>query len=58
MIAISCAGMDGFDDPADLISIVSAILMILLNAHNLLAVASIPTEAPHMTILMWIWKRV
>ena len=46
MIAISCAGMDGFDDPADLISIVSAILMILRNAHNLLAVASIPTEAP------------
>jgi hypothetical protein len=38
--------MDGFDDPTDLLSIVSALLMILLNAHNILDVASIPTEAP------------
>jgi hypothetical protein len=38
--------MDGFDDPTDLLSIVSALLMILLNAHNIVDVASIPAEAP------------
>jgi hypothetical protein len=37
--------MAGFDDPTDLLSIVSALLMILLNAHNILNVASIPIEA-------------
>ena len=36
----------GFDDPMDLLSIVSALLMILLNAHNILDVASIPIEPP------------
>ena len=39
-------GMDGYDDPADLLSIVSALLMILLNAQNILATASIHAEAP------------
>ena len=38
--------MDGFDDPTDLLSIVSAVLMILLHAHNILDVASVPIEAP------------
>ena len=37
--------MDGFNDPTDLLSMVSALLMILLNAHNVLAEASIPIEA-------------
>ena len=37
--------MDGFDDPTDLLSIVSATLMILLNAHNILIVTSVPVEA-------------
>ena len=38
--------IDGFDDPTDLLSIVSTLLMILLNAHNILGVASILIEAP------------
>jgi hypothetical protein len=37
--------MAGFDVPTDLLSIVSALLMMLLNAHNILDVASIPIEA-------------
>jgi hypothetical protein len=38
--------MDGYDDHANFFSIVSALLMILLNAHNILAAASILVEAP------------
>ena len=38
--------MDDFNHPGDLLSIVSALLMILLNAHNILAMASTPIEAP------------
>ena len=38
--------MDGFDDSTDLLSIVSALLMILLNAHNILDVASVPIQTP------------
>ena len=38
--------MDGYDDPAELLSIVSTLLMILLDAHNNLATASIRAEAP------------
>ena len=37
--------MAGFDEPTNLLSIVSALLMILLNAHNILNVASIPIKA-------------
>ena len=37
--------MAGFDKPTDLFSIVSALLMIILNAHNIQDVASIPIEA-------------
>ena len=37
--------MDGFNNFSDLLPIVSALLMILLNAHNVLAMASIPIEA-------------
>jgi hypothetical protein len=40
--------MDIYDDPAYLLSIVSALLMILLNAHNILAIASIPLESPSL----------
>ena len=36
--------MHGYDDPTDLIFIVSALFMILLNAQNILATASIPVE--------------
>ena len=36
--------MAGFDDPIDILSIVSALLIILLNAQNILDVASIPIE--------------
>ena len=38
--------MDGHDDPADLLSVVSTLLMIFLNTHNNLATSSIPAEAP------------
>ena len=38
--------MDGFHDPTNLLSIVSALLMLLLNAHNILDVASVTMEAP------------
>ena len=37
--------MGEFDDPEEFLSIVSALLMILLNAHNILAMASMPIEA-------------
>ena len=37
--------MAGFDDPTGLLSIISALLMILLNAQNILGMASIPIEA-------------
>ena len=41
--------MDGFDDPAEFLSIVSELLMILLNAHNILALAStILVESPSL----------
>ena len=36
--------MAGFDDPMDILSIVSALLMVLLNSQNILDVASIPIE--------------
>ena len=36
--------MARFDDPMDILSIVSAILMVLLNSQNILDVASIPIE--------------
>ena len=40
------ADMDGFDDPTEFLPIVSALLIILLNAHNILSLAStIPTSA-------------
>ena len=37
-------GMHGYDDPTDLLSIVSALLMILLNAQNIMATPSILVE--------------
>ena len=38
--------MDGFEDLGEFLSIVFALLIILLDAHNILAQASIPIEAP------------
>ena len=38
--------MDGFHDPTELLPIVSALLMLVLNAHNILDVAATPMEAP------------
>lgn len=37
--------MDEFNDPGELLSSVSTLLMILLNAHNIKAMASMSIEA-------------
>ena len=47
-LQIDGIGMDGYDDPADLLSIVFALLIILLNAHNILVIVSIPLESPSL----------
>ena len=46
LLRFDVTGMDGFGEHGEFLSIVSTLLMLLLNAHNILALTSIPIETP------------